>query len=55
MSGASYTYTDTDVVKGVTYYYQLEDVDIHGVSAFHGPVSATPASIRRIYLPLIVK
>ena len=54
VSGASYVYTDTDVVKGVTYYYQLEDVDIHGVSTFHGPVSATPASIRRIYLPLIL-
>jgi CSLREA domain-containing protein len=55
VSGASYTYTDTDVVKGVTYYYKLEDVDIHGVSTFHGPVSATPSPIRHIYLPLILK
>jgi hypothetical protein len=39
-SGASYTYTDTDVVRGVTYYYMLEDVDIHGVTTLHGPVSA---------------
>jgi len=54
-SGASYTYTDTNVVKGVTYYYKLEDVDIHGVSTFHGPVSATPSPIRQIYLPVIVK
>jgi hypothetical protein len=52
-SGASYTYTDTDVVKGVTYYYKLEDVDIHGASTFHGPVSATPGRIRWIYLPLV--
>jgi hypothetical protein len=55
VSGASYTFTDADVVKGVTYYYKLEDVDIHGVSTFHGLVSATPATIRRIYLPLILK
>jgi hypothetical protein len=55
VSGASYTYTDTDVVKGVTYYYKLEDMDIHGVSTFHGPVSATPSPIGSIYLPLIVK
>jgi hypothetical protein len=54
-SGASYTYTDTDVVKGVTYYYKLEDVDIHGVSTFHGPVSATPDRIHRVYLPLVLK
>jgi hypothetical protein len=54
-TGASYEYTDADVVKGVTYYYQLEDVDIHGVSTFHGPVSATLSQIRRIYLPLILK
>jgi len=40
-SGASYVYTDTAVARGVTYYYELEDVDIHGVSTLHGPVSAT--------------
>ncbi len=55
VSGANYTYTDTDVVKGVTYYYKLEDVDIHGVSTFHGPVSATPGVIGSVYLPVIVK
>jgi hypothetical protein len=55
VSGASYSYTDTDVVQRVTYYYKLEDVDTHGVSTFHGLVSATPSSIRRIYLPLIFK
>jgi hypothetical protein len=54
-TGASYAYTDTTMVKGVTYYYQLEDVDIHGVSTFHGPVSAAPSQIRRVYLPLIFK
>jgi hypothetical protein len=48
-TGARYDYTDTDVVKGVTYYYQLEDVDIHGVSTFHGPVSATPLNFRPIW------
>jgi len=55
VSGASYTYDDTDVVQGVTYYYKLEDVDVRGVSTFHGPVSATPGHIHRIYLPLVLK
>ena len=40
--GAAYEWVDTDVTPGETYLYRLEDVDIHGASAFHGPVSATP-------------
>jgi len=40
--GAEYSYTDYDVENGVTYYYLLVDVDFHGKSTFHGPVSATP-------------
>jgi hypothetical protein len=55
VSGASYTYTDDDVIQGNTYYYKLEDVDTRGVSTLHGPVSATPSSIRRVYLPLVLK
>jgi hypothetical protein len=43
-TGASYEFTDGDVVNGVTYYYKLEDVDLHGISTFHGPVSVTLAS-----------
>jgi hypothetical protein len=30
IAGASYVFTDTNVVAGVTYYYQLEDVDLNG-------------------------
>ncbi|PXF58511.1 MAG: hypothetical protein C4B58_06535 [Deltaproteobacteria bacterium] len=39
--GAEYSYEDFDVVSGLTYYYQLEDIDYSGISTFHGPVSAT--------------
>jgi hypothetical protein len=53
-SGASYTYIDTRVSKGTTYYYKLEDVDFHGVSTFHGPASAT-VGVQAVYLPLILK
>jgi hypothetical protein len=42
-TGASYEYVDTEVVKDVTYYYKLEDVDTSGVSTFYGPVRATPS------------
>ncbi len=40
-TGASYSFVDTDVRPGKTYYYKLEDVDTSGNSTFHGPVSAT--------------
>jgi hypothetical protein len=39
--GASYEFVDKDVKNRRTYWYKLEDIDINGVSTFHGPVSAT--------------
>ena len=39
--GAEYSYTDSDVQAGTTYYW-LDDVDFHGVSTRQAPVSATP-------------
>ena len=65
VSGASYTYVDTDVEEDVTYYYKLQDVDLYGYDEWHGPVSATASSNQPdnlpllptspVYLPLIVK
>ena len=39
--GAVYTWNDAAVEPGATYFYRLEDVDIEGISTFHGPVQAT--------------
>jgi len=55
VSGAGYTYVDADVVEGVTYYYKLEDVDIHGASTFHGPLSARPGRPHLTYLPIVLR
>ena len=52
-TGASYSYTDYAVINGITYYYKLEDVDIYGSSAMHGPVSATPSRTYRVFIPFI--
>jgi len=41
VSGAVYKLLDTEVTPGVPVYYRLEDVDIHGASTFHGPISVT--------------
>lgn len=54
VSGASYTYVDTNIVRGNTYYYKLEDIDFNGISTFHGPVLAITSG-PRLYLPLIRK
>ena len=47
--GASYEYVDTDVQNRKTYYYKLEDTDLSGNSTTHGPVSATPRWVFRIF------
>ena len=36
--GGSYAFTDSNVVAGHTYYYQLEDVEIDGTATRHGPI-----------------
>ena len=38
--GGDYEWLDTDVQPDVTYFYKLEDIDVKGVSTFHGPISA---------------
>lgn len=36
----TYVYVDKDLVEDGTYYYWLQNVDLDGSNAFHGPVSA---------------
>ncbi|MBN1887267.1 MAG: hypothetical protein JW850_04735 [Thermoflexales bacterium] len=40
MLGGQYTYTDSGVISGRTYYYQLEDVEYTGTLVHHGPLEA---------------
>ena len=42
--GAAYTWLDTDVEPGVSYYYKLEDIDVNGAATLNGPVSALIAA-----------
>lgn len=44
--GGSYVFTDTDVVAGHTYYYQLEDVEVGGTTARHGPIEVKAEGAR---------
>lgn len=45
--GADYSYLDKNVLPGQTYYYKLEDVEIDGTRALHGPVSVIVKEINR--------
>ena len=46
--GATYTYLDETAAPGQTYYYWLEDVDVHGLAGKHGPAEATTAAPRSL-------
>ncbi len=48
--GATYTFLDATARPGQTYYYTLEDVDLNGRRAQHGPAAI---SYRQVYLPLV--
>lgn len=47
IGGAQYTYTDTDVVPGETYFYKLQDVENTGIKTDHGPLTITVADGER--------
>jgi hypothetical protein len=55
--GAVYAWRDEEVAAGATYYYWLEQVDLYGVAAQHGPVSVTASTlpVRTIFLPWCTK
>jgi hypothetical protein len=40
-AGAAYSFQDSNVVAGQTYWYWLEDVDLNGEATLHGPISVS--------------
>jgi|GEM_PF-1125757 len=47
--GGHYVYTDTDVLPGRVYFYQLEDVEFDGTSTRHGPIEAKAVASGGLY------
>ena len=43
--GSEYDYLDVDVLNRKQYIYLLEDIDMNGLSTFHGPVKTVPRAI----------
>jgi hypothetical protein len=44
LRGASYEFTDREVVNEATYYYWLQSLDLHGTGTMEGPILATAIS-----------
>ena len=44
LPGASYSYEDTPLTAGQTYWYWIEDISPGGTATLHGPVNATAQS-----------
>jgi hypothetical protein len=55
ITGAKYSYLDTDVVPGVRYYYSLEKVAASGGLTIIAWANAGIGSMRRLYLPMVVR
>jgi hypothetical protein len=51
-SGGDYSYVDTDVTKGKTYYYRLEDVEFDNTTTLQEPLAATAPSISAFLIGL---
>ena len=55
ITGAKYSYLDTAVVPGVRYYYSLEEIDSSGGRTIIRKANAVIGSVRRLYLPMVVR
>jgi hypothetical protein len=52
LEGSIYSFTDYDVTDGITYYYWLEDVNIHGNSEMEGPIRVMAGSFDSGEMPI---
>ena len=56
-TGASYSYADTTVSPGKTFYYKLQSVDVRGNTELFGPIPIAASTTQPfvIYLPLSLR
>jgi hypothetical protein len=55
LMGSAYSWLDSNLESGVTYFYLLEAMDIYGLTQVHGPVSVQVSSAfnYQLFLPII--
>ena len=46
LTGKAYTYVDETALPGVTYYYQLQEIEKNGQTNFYGPISVRAGGLR---------
>jgi hypothetical protein len=59
-SGAKYSYADTSVVKGVRYYYSLEEIaasdgSLEIIATANAGIGVAPPIRHHIYLPVVLR
>ena len=54
LTGGSYSYLDSDVVVGQTYFYELEEIEINGSTSRFGPIEAKAEGDGKTELTLAV-
>ena len=60
VTGAKYSYADTGVVKGVRYYYSLEEIAASGgslkvIATANAGIDLPPPTRHRVYLPVVLR
>ncbi len=55
ITGAKYSYRDTDVVPGVRYYYSLEKIAASGGLTIIARANAGIGSVRRLHVPMVLR
>jgi hypothetical protein len=58
-TGANYSYTDTDVMRGVRYYYSLEELSSGGgvavIATANAGIDVSPPTQHYAYLPVVLR
>jgi hypothetical protein len=56
-AGTTYTFRDETAIPGVEYFFWLENIDVHGLSTRHGPITGQipVAPTYPIYLPFVTR
>ena len=50
LTGGDYTYLDRTTQSGITYYYELEEVELTGAVTRHGPIMVKAQGFSPLYL-----
>lgn len=52
LTGSNYTFTDSNVQDGITYYYMLEENELTGETSHHGPIVVKARNTSKLELLL---